>query len=376
MIKNSVKRNAHKRFESSGKWMRSLDDFYALDFMDGNNSGYYSPDKAPDYCSIECFIDEDDGCFCVCYEDIDVDAIVDDFFNSVHLDRNPVRRKGIREFTDEDIQEFVADCIQSGDFSQTDGDSEILWSERDNSWAYDDMIASLDACAREQEQKILDAERYACQLIMRGKLEMSRESNSRQKNASLATARHGRRNKVNEGSTSELDTLKTVVKAMVNRASLRTDILSLKLKDVEYTGNLGVCEDLLITLTLGLNVSMDEGSYYRALKGNDYSPMSNDVEIVIELDPREGFDVTYRTHDVGSKSYSLTASGTYQEAYITEYPERASYSYLLSDDIEHDLLNAIYGAIEHGEKHRYYVNFGRNESRQTRRSREVRTPRR
>ena len=170
------KRNARRHFESSGKWMRSIDDFYALDFMDGNNSGYYSPDKSSDYCFIECFIDEDEGCFCVCYEDIEVDAIVDDFFNTVHLDRNPVRRKGIREFTDEDIQEFVANCIESGDYSHTDGDPEIIWSERDNSWAYDDMIASLDACAREQAQKILDAERYACQLIMRGKLEMSRES--------------------------------------------------------------------------------------------------------------------------------------------------------------------------------------------------------
>ena len=109
-------------------------------------------------------------------------------------------------------------------------------------------------------------------------------------------------------------------------------------------------------------VSMEEDNYYHALKGNDYSKMSNDVEIVIELDPREGFHVAYRTHDAGSKSYRLSLSGTYQEAYVTQYPKHASYSYLLSDDIEQDLLNAIYGAIDHGEKHRYYVDLRRRES--------------
>ena len=182
--------------------------------------------------------------------------------------------------------------------------------------------------------------------------------------------RQVRRNRVNEGTTSELNTLKTIVRAMVNRASIRTDILSLKLKDVEFTGNIGVCEDLLITITLGLLVSMEEDNYYHALTGNNYSKMSNDVEIVIELDPREGFHVAYRTHDAGSKSYRLKTSGTYQEAYVTQYPKHASYSYLLSDDIEHDLLNAIYGAIDRGEKHRYYVDFGRRESRMNRRYKE------
>lgn len=174
--------------------------------------------------------------------------------------------------------------------------------------------------------------------------------------------RNVRRNQVNEGSTSELNTLKSIVRAMVNKASIRTDILSLKLKGVEFTGNIGVCEDLLITITLGLLVSMDEDNYYHALTGNDYSKMSDDVEIVIELEPREGFHVVYRTHDYGSKSTRLKISGSYQESSVTRYPKHASYSYLLSEDIEHDLLNAIYGAIDHGEKHRYYVNFGRRES--------------
>lgn len=178
--RNSVRRNVrNRRFESvEDGWMRSIDDFYGLDFMDGNSSGYYSPKGTPhdSYASVECFIDDVDGSFGVLFEGVEVDGIVDAFFDTMHFDSEPLRRKILSEFTDEDIQEFVENCINSGEFSHTESDAEILWTERDGySWAYDDMIASLDVRAREQEQKLLDAEWDACQFI-KDELSMATES--------------------------------------------------------------------------------------------------------------------------------------------------------------------------------------------------------
>lgn len=181
--RNSIRRNIrNRRFESvEDGWMRSIDDFYGLDFMDGDDHGYYSPKGTPQdsYASVECFIDDVDGSFGVLLEDVEVDGIVDSFFDTMHFDRDPLRRKSLSEFTDEDVQEFVENCINSGEFSHTESEAEVLWTERDGySWAYDDMIASLDARAREQEQKLLDAEWDACRLI-KDELSMATEARNR-----------------------------------------------------------------------------------------------------------------------------------------------------------------------------------------------------
>ncbi len=86
----------------------------------------------------------------------------------------------------------------------------------------------------------------------------------------------------NEAESDELKTLESIASAMVNRVGLRKDIPSLELKEVEYKGNLGICsDDLTITLTLSLLVSLDIGDnilkpkadFLRALKGQKTTPM-------------------------------------------------------------------------------------------------------
>lgn len=165
--RRSVSHNRRGRNESvADVWIRSVEDLYDLDFMDGDSNGYYGDGGSSKYRSIECIIDSDEDSFLVAFERVDVDGIVEEFFDMRHMgDKGRSTEMGPEDFTDEYIKKCVEDMILSGDFSETHRVEEI-WSERDNAISVKDLYRSLDARAARQEDILLAAEWDACGIIM------------------------------------------------------------------------------------------------------------------------------------------------------------------------------------------------------------------
>lgn len=165
--RRSVAHNRRGRNESvADGWIRSVDDLYNLDFMDRDSKGYYGDGGSSKYRSIECIIDSDEDSFLVAFERVDVDGIVEEFFDMRHMgDKGRSTEMGPEDFTDEYIRKCVKDMILSGDFSEPHRAEEI-WSERDNAISVKDLYRSLDARAARQEDILLAAEWDACGIIM------------------------------------------------------------------------------------------------------------------------------------------------------------------------------------------------------------------
>lgn len=152
-------RRRRRRNESvADGWISSVEDLYDLDFMDGDSNGYYGDGGSSKYRSIECLIDPDEGSFLVAFERVDVDGIVEEFFDMRHMgDKGRSTEMGPEDFTDEYIRKCVKDMILSGDFSETPRVEE-LWSERNNAISVEDLYFYLDAYAEKQEDLLLQAE--------------------------------------------------------------------------------------------------------------------------------------------------------------------------------------------------------------------------
>lgn len=160
--------------------------------------------------------------------------------------------------------------------------------------------------------------------------------------------------RINEQASSEdIAVLKTTLNAAANRVSLRRNIPSLRIEDVQGD-SLGDVNTAYISFDMLLFVKE---------KGAD-DASTTPIRINVEFSPCEGYTFTYYTIDTARRELDTRLRlrlAYHNENYKSDACKDSNVSYLLSDELDHDLREIMYEALDYGMTHDWFDRYATGE---------------